>query len=171
MPQPSKIKLMPESDRKWLEQQLIDSCFANLDELVEQLAGRGYEISRSSVGRYSKEFKERCENIRRSTEMAVFMAEQMGDDGNALGDAIVNSMQAEFFDAMQEYDWKQIHEMSPGEVSLAVSRLSRAGVNQKKWMAEAKQAMAASKQALEGLVKQGPTEETLQQAEAALRLL
>jgi hypothetical protein len=162
---------MPEADRKWLEQQLIDSCFANLDELVEQLAGRGYEISRSSVGRYSKEFKDHLENIRRSTDLALFLSERLGDDENAVGDAAIRTMQAEFLQAMTEYDWKQIHEMNPGEVSLAVARLSRAGVNQKKWMAEAKQAMAASKQALEGLVKQGPTEETLQQAEAALRLL
>lgn len=39
---------------------------------------------------------------------------------------------------MPDYDWSRLQLMDPGELSLAISRLSRAGVNQKKWMAEVK---------------------------------
>lgn len=172
MPQVSKIKQMPDGDREWLERWLKDNHFGNLDDLVQQLNERGYEISRSSIGRFSKEFKQRCENIKRSTELAVFLADQVGDDRNALGDAMVNTMQAEFFDAMNGYDWERIHDMDPGEISLAVSRLSRAGVNQKKWMTEAKEKMDAAKKLLSGVVRNGGlSEEALAQIEEAAGLL
>ncbi|MGE4489289.1 MAG: DUF3486 family protein [Kiritimatiellales bacterium] len=155
MPQVSKIKQMPDEDREWLEEWLKDNHFGNLDALVQQLAGRGYEISRSSVGRYSQEFKKHCENIRRSTELAVFLAEQLGDDQNAVGDAAIRTMQAELLQAMTDYDWERIHQMDPGEISLAVSRLSRAGVNQKKWMADVRERVKQVADSVETEAKKG----------------
>ena len=172
MPNPSKIKSMPEADRKWLETLLIEHNFSNYDVLAEALAERGYEISRASVGRYGKEFKEHCERVKRSTEMAVILAEQLGDDENAIGDAAIRTMQSELYQAMADYDWEKIQTMDPGELSLAVSRLSRAGVNQKKWMAEVKEKMDQAKQILSDVTKGGGlSEEALAQIEAAAQLL
>ena len=171
MPQVSTVKTLPKDDREWLEKQLLERNFSDYDGLVKLLAERGLEISRSALGRFGKEFKEYCENIKRTTELALMLTTELGDDANTIGDAALRSMQAQLLQALPDYDWSQIHEMEPGELSLAISRLSRAGVNQKKWMAEAKRAMAESKKAIEGLVNEGPTEETLRQAEEALKLL
>ena len=139
MPSPSKIKQLPEPDRKWLESLLIENNFANYDILANALAERGYEISRASVGRFGKEFKEHCERVKQSTEMAIILAEQLGDDENAIGDAAVRTMQSELYQAMADYDWGRIKQMDPNELSLSVARLSRAGVNQKKWQAEVRE--------------------------------
>lgn len=161
MPTPSKIKTLPETVRKELEDQLLANHFGNYDALAEWLQEKGFEISRASVGRYGKAFKERCENIRRSTEMAVILSEQLGDEEGALGDAAIRAMQAELFDAMESYDWSKIGQMDPGELSLAVARLSRAGVNQKKWMAEVKQRIAkVADEVSEAAVEAGISRET-----------
>ncbi len=142
MPSPSKIKSLPEPVRKNLEEQLIANHFSNYDELAEWLQGQGFEISRSSIGRFGKDFKKHCEDLKRSTDMALILSEQLGDDANALGDAAIRTMQSELYQAMNEYDWSRIGQMDPNELSLAVARLSRAGVNQKKWMTEVKQRVA-----------------------------
>ncbi len=138
MPIPSTVKTLPKTDREWLEKQLLERNFADYDGLVSALAGRGLEISRSAVARYGKEFKDHCENIKRITDMAQILTAEIGDDANAIGDAALRSMQAQLLDALPGYDWSKLQAMEPGELSLAISRLSRAGVNQKKWMAEVK---------------------------------
>jgi hypothetical protein len=164
--------MMPEEDRKWLEQELIASHFSDYDGLAQALAERGYEISRAAVGRFGKDFKEHCEKIKRSTDMAVILSQQLGDDENALGDAAIRTMQSELYQAMQDYDWSQVAQMNPNELSLSVARLSRAGVNQKKWMSEVQEKMAAAKKLLAGVVnKGGLSEEALAQIEEAAGLL
>lgn len=172
MPSPSKIKTMPETDRKWLEAQLIAKHFSDYDGLAQALAERGYEISRAAVGRFGKEFKEHCEKIKRSTDMAVILSQQLGDDEAALGDAAIRTMQSELYQAMTDYDWSRIQQMDPNELSLSVARLSRAGVNQKKWMSEVKEKMDAAKKLLKGVMNEGGvSEEALARIEEAARLL
>ncbi len=138
MPTPSVVKTLPKEDREWLEKQLLARNFSDYDGLIAALSERGLEISRSAVARYGKEFKDHCEHIRRITDMAQILTAEGGDDANVIGDAAVRSMQAQLLDALPNYDWGRLQLMEPGEMSLAISRLSRAGVNQKKWMAEVK---------------------------------
>jgi len=174
MPAPSTVKTLSKHDREWLEKQLLARNFADYDGLVSLLAERGLEISRSALGRYGKEFKDHCENIKRITDMAHILTAEIGDDANAIGDAALRSMQAQLLDALPNYDWSRLHEMDPGELSLAISRLSRAGVNQKKWMAEAKEKMAQAKRELEKLTgddKAGLSREALDRIEKAASLL
>ena len=172
MPTLSKIKTLPEEVRKGLEQQLIENHFSNYDDLAEWLQNQGFEISRASVGRFGKDFKKHCEDLKRSTDMAVILSQQLGDDENALGDAAIRTMQSELYQAMQEYDWGRINLMSPNELSLSVARLSRAGVNQKKWMAEVKEKMDAAKKLLKGVMNEGGVSaEALARIEEAAKLL
>jgi len=162
MPTPSTVKTLPKNDREWLEKQLLERNFADYDGLVQALAGRGLEISRSAVARFGKEFKDHCENIKRITDMAQILTAEIGDDANAIGDAALRSMQAQLLDALPNYDWSKLHEMEPGELSLAISRLSRAGVNQKKWMAEVRSKVTAAADSVEKLsAKAGVSSETI----------
>lgn len=132
------VSRLPEEDRRWIERQLLERNFSDYDGLVALLSEKGLEISRSALGRYGKGFKSHCEHIRRVTDMAQMLTAEIGDEGNTIGDAALRSMQAQLLDALPDYDWSKIHEMDPNELSLSISRLSRAGVNQKKWMAEVK---------------------------------
>ena len=149
MPTPSVVKTLPKDDREWLEKQLLARNFSDYDGLIKALAERGLEISRSAVARYGKAFKDHCENIRRITDMAQILTSEVGDDANAIGDATLRSMQAQLLDALPDYDWSRLQLMEPGELSLAISRLSRAGVNQKKWMAEVKSKVTAAADSVE----------------------
>lgn len=162
MPTPSTVKTLPKPDREWLEKQLLERNFSDYDGLVQALASRGLEISRSAVARFGKEFKDHCENIRRITDMAQILTAEIGDDANAIGDAALRSMQAQLLDALPNYDWSKLHEMEPGELSLAISRLSRAGVNQKKWMAEVRSKVSAAADSVEKIAaKTGTSAETI----------
>ena len=170
----STVKKLPEEDRKFVEQLLLKQNFSGYDALVEQLAEHGLEISRSALGRYGKEFKDHCEHIRRITDMAQILTSEIGDEGNTIGDAALRSMQAQLLDALPDYDWGKIHDMDPNELSLSISRLSRAGVNQKKWMADIKERMAQAKKELQALTEGnagGLSPEALERIEKAASLL
>lgn len=171
MPAPSSIDRLNEDDRLWLEKQLMERKFGDYDGLMAALDERGLEISRSALGRFGKKYKDYVRDIRRSTDMAVMLSREVGDDANAVGDATIRMMQVQLFDALQEYDFTKLQDAKPHQLISALADLNRATVGQKKWMAEAKEKLAASKSALEKIVKQGPSEETLKQAEEALRLL
>jgi hypothetical protein len=171
MPTPSTIDQLNKEDREWLEKRLLEKNFADYDGLMALLAERGLEVSRSALGRFGKKYKEYVRSIRQSTDMAVMLSREVGDDANAVGDATIRMVQVQLFDAIQNYDFTKLQDAKPHQLISALADLNRATVGQKKWMAEAKKAMAISKEALEGFVKQGPTEETLRQAEEALKLL
>jgi hypothetical protein len=153
MPAPSTVKTLPKDDREWLEKQLLERNFADYDGLTAALADRGLEISRSALGRFGKEFKDHCENIKRITDMAQILTAEIGDDANAIGDAALRSMQAQLLDALPSYDWDRLQSMEPGDLSLAISRLSRAGVNQKKWMTEVRTKAKAVAESVEKTTK------------------
>lgn len=167
----SSVEKLSNEDRKWLEQALLDRNFCDYDGLMRLLAERGLEVSRSAVGRFGKKYKAYIEDIKRSTDMARLMAEEVGDDANVVGDATIRMMQVKIFDALQDFDFEKLKEAKPSQMIRAIAELNRATVNQKKWMAQAKAKLEASKEALSALVQQGPTEETLKRAEEALNLL
>jgi hypothetical protein len=174
MPTPSTVKTLPKDDREWLEKQLLERNFADYDGLVQALAQRGLEISRSAVARFGKEFKDYVEKIRRSTDMAMFLANEAGDDTNAIGDATIRMVQAEVFEALQNYDFSTLQDAKPHLLIRAIADLNRATVGQKKWMEEAKESMAKAKQELEALVgdkRAGLSAEALQRIENAAKLL
>ncbi|MFA5688589.1 MAG: phage protein Gp27 family protein [Kiritimatiellales bacterium] len=171
MPALSTIDRLNPEDRAWLEKQLVGRKFADYDGLLQVLNERGLEISRSALGRFGKEYKEYVQNIRRSTDMAIMLSREIGDDANAVGDATIRMVQVQLFEAIQNYDFSKLEDAKPHQLISALADLNRATVGQKKWMAEARRAMDASKKALQGIIQSGPTEENLRKAEEALKLL
>lgn len=174
MPTPSTIDQLNKEDREWLEKRLLEKNFSDYDGLMAILSERGLEISRSALGRFGKKYKEYVRSIRQSTDMAVMLSREVGDDANAVGDATIRMMQVQLFDAIQNYDFTKLQDAKPHQLINALADLNRATVGQKKWMAEAKEKMDAAKKELEDLAKDqtaGLSPEALARIEGAARLL
>ncbi len=139
MPQRSKVLTLPDEIKAELNKRLIANSFCDYAALADWLKGNGFEISRSSVQRYGQEFEERLAAIKIATDQAQAIAEAAGDDQGAMSDALVRLCQEKAFQvlvAMQDPDPEKV---DINKVGLMVSRLTRASVAQKKWMAEAKE--------------------------------
>ena len=150
MPTPSTIGNLNAEDRAWLEKQLLEKNFADYDGLMALLTEHGLEISRSALGRFGKKYKEYIQDIKRSTDMAVMLSREVGDDANAVGDATMRMMQVELFEAIQNYDFSKLQDAKPHQLIAALADLNRATVGQKKWMAEVRTAVKAVAEEVEG---------------------
>lgn len=73
----SSIKTLPEEIRADLDKRLAEGRFT-LDSLVEFLEESGHTISRSALGRYSKQFDQVASKLRESREVAAAFARELG---------------------------------------------------------------------------------------------
>ncbi len=162
MPTPSTIDQLNKEDRAWLEKRLLDKNFSDYDGLMALLQERGLEVSRSALGRFGKKYKDYVRDIRRSTDMAVMLSREVGDDMNAVGDATIRMMQVQLFDALQDYDFTKLQDAKPHQLISALADLNRATVGQKKWMADVKQRVKEVADTIEKTVEgAGASEESI----------
>ncbi|MEX2630018.1 MAG: phage protein Gp27 family protein [Tistlia sp.] len=79
MPQKSKIEteLAPADLTEF--QRMLATGRLSIDGLVLWLEGRGYEISRSSVGRYAQSFEEVSKRLRESRQVTDALVAELGD--------------------------------------------------------------------------------------------
>lgn len=148
MPPVPKIAKLPEDIRRWLHETLIDRAFGDIvgvtDELQQMLrdAGIAMYVGKSAVGAESLKLKRAQESIRATTEAARLIAESSRDDGDTRGEAAMAIVQSEVFELLLQVRESEAIEdpverlgvMS--ESALALSRLSRARVNQSRWRIE-----------------------------------
>ena len=80
MPERSKVDQLPDEIKAWLDEHLVNNNFSGYVALSEELKSRGYEISKSSLGRYGKAFEDRIEAIKKQTEMYKVLRDHVGDD-------------------------------------------------------------------------------------------
>ncbi len=122
MPKISKIDALPLDVRMELDRLLIQRAFSDYRGLEAWLAEKGFEIGKSSIHRYGKEFKEQIEAIRLATEQAKAISEVCDDDANNLGDALGRLAQQKAFDLICQFD-------PSGSEPLAFDRLVNAIAN------------------------------------------
>ncbi|MEM7047065.1 MAG: DUF3486 family protein [Pseudomonadota bacterium] len=155
MPRPAKIDLVPDAVRKGLEEKLIKNGFGGYAGLSEWLAEQGYEISKSALGYWGKDFKDRLKTIRASTHQARAIIDECPDDDGAANDALIRLVQERVFALLIES--KRAAAGDVVKIARAVADIARASVSQKRLMAEARaQAFAeANKKVQEGVKKAG----------------
>ena len=78
MARKSSIKKLPPALRKEIDKLLADGRHT-IDQIVAHLQSLGAEVSRSSVGRYSKQFEEVAAKMRESREIASAFARELGE--------------------------------------------------------------------------------------------
>lgn len=143
MPTPSKINLLPTQVRAWLDNELVTNGFGDYSELTDRLNEKLAEhqlemsVSRSGLGVYGKNLKDRIQKIKHSTEAAKLLNETMDDDGDALALANVALAQDIIFNIMNQVDPDdkdtKINIKEISTLFRALGNVSRASLPLKQW--------------------------------------
>ena len=134
MPQRSKIITLPENVKSELDQRLLQGKFCDYSALAEWLQDQGYDISRSAIHRYGQGFEERLAAITMATEQAKAVAEASKDDEGAMNESLIRLVQTKAFEALVDADSSE----SLTKMGVMVAKLSKASVDQKKWLRDMK---------------------------------
>lgn len=111
-----ETELAPEDKAEF--DRLLATGRLTLDGLVTWLAGKGYEISRSSVHRYRKRFDQVAERLRQSRAMTQALARELGDAAaqGQQGRMLVEMARTLIFDMMASLGPDQ--ELGPKEIAM-----------------------------------------------------
>ncbi len=164
MAQRSKVLSLPDPVKNELDKRLVRGGFCDYTALSEWLCEQGYEISKSAIHRYGQAFDERLSAIRVATEQARAVTEAAGDDRGDLGDALTMLVQEKTFQALVEMQSLNPEKIDLTKLGRMVAELNRASVQQKKWIAEAREkTKATAEEVVKVAKKEGLTEEKAQQ--------
>ena len=145
----SKVLQLPKEVRDWLDRALVEGNFSGYEVLAEELQARGCAISKSALHRYGSTFEDRLQAVRRATDVAKAIQREVGDDEGALNDALIRVAQQKVFEVLLEREGEQDKETSLVDLSMAVSKLSKASVDQKKWQTDFRRKVEEKFKALE----------------------
>ena len=156
MPQRSKIITLPEDVLGELNQKLLEGKFCDYSALAEWLQSQGFDISRSSLHRYGQNFEERLAAISVATEQARAVADAARDDEGNMNEALIRLVQTKAFDAL--IDSKNAESLP--KMGVMIAKLSKASVDQKKWMAEMRTKTKAAADDVAKVVRAGGMSES-----------
>lgn len=151
MPQRSKIITLPEEVKVELDQRLLAGKFCDYSALAEWLRDKGFDISRSAIHRYGQNFEERLAAITMATEQAKAVAEAAKDDEGAMNESLIRLVQTKAFEALIDADSPE----SLSKMGVMIAKLSKASVDQKKWMREMREKARQAADDVVKTVKQG----------------
>ena len=146
MPQRSKIITLPDDIKAELNKRLLAGNFSDYSAMVDwlnvQLHERGLEIaiSRSALHRYGQDFEDRLAAISQATAQAKAVAEAAKDDDNNMNEALIRLVQTKAFDALIDAESAE----SLPKMGVMIAKLSKASVDQKKWMRDVRSKAAAA---------------------------
>lgn len=97
----SSIKRLPANVRRHIDKWLANGQ-ATLDDITAYLNEQGHEVSRSSVGRYAKNFEKVAAHLRESREMAEALVQEIGPAATEgkVGRMLVEVLQKLVFDIL-----------------------------------------------------------------------
>lgn len=166
MPSRSKITKLPDVIKRELDKRLITGSFSDYRKLSDWLQEQGFEISRSAINRYGQAFEDRLAAIKVASEQARAVSEAVGDNEGVMNDALISLVQEKAFDVLvnlQTSDPVAFAKIFP-RMGIMVAKLSKASVDQKKWMSEAKgKAKDAAEEVVKAVKKSGMSEKTAEE--------
>lgn len=143
MPPRSKVAQLPPEVKAWLDQALAENNFSDYEALSEEMAARGFEISRSALQRYGQTFEERLAALKMASEQAKAVVAAAPDDDGTVNEALVRLTQERLLTLLVSPDGK----FDLSKVGKTVAELVKASVTQKKFAAEAAARRAALQEA------------------------
>lgn len=167
MPPVSKIALLPDDVRAWLDAAIVERRYGDIEGITEELnelckrGGVAITVGKSAVGVYSQRTKRAQETIRATTEAAKLIAHSSRDDADSRGEATMALVQSEVFELLlqvREADATEDPVARLGvmsEAALAVSRLSRSRVLQSRWRSEVEGKVKDTADAVAKIAKTG----------------
>ncbi|MCY1300774.1 hypothetical protein D9M68_627280 [compost metagenome] len=143
MPPRSKVATLPPKVKAWLDQALAENNFSGYDLLVNELAERGFSISKSALHRYGQDFEERLSALKMASEQAKAVVATAPDDEGAVNEALLRLTQEKLFQVLLATEGK----VDISKVGKTVAEIIKASVTQKKFAAEAEARRAALQEA------------------------
>lgn len=157
----SAVTQLPDEIRAELDRRLVASGFGGYVQLSDWLAEQGLEISKSSLQRYGSQFEKKLGALRVASQQAKAIAEAVGDDQNAMGEALVNLAQEKAFQVLMDMDI-DAETQDFSKLTRSIAELNRAAVQQKKFAEEVRAKVEAKFKSLEeGATATGLDAETL----------
>lgn len=140
MPPKNKVYTLPEPIRAWLDETLAANGGQQFAALEEELKGKGFKISDSSLQRYhSGDLAPRLQALKLATESARTVAAAMGEgDGVTMLSALTALCQERLFSLLMEVDQDNLDGGMMAKLARAISELAKASINVKKHVAEAR---------------------------------
>lgn len=132
MPPRSKIHQLPAEVKAWLDSTLAENNFSGYEQLADELAARGYDISKSAVHRYGQDFEARLSALKMASEQARAVVQAAPDDEGNVNEALMRLVQEHLFKMLMAEDGK----FDLPKMAKAVAELGRASVTQKKFAIE-----------------------------------
>jgi Protein of unknown function (DUF3486) len=147
--QPSLIDQLPNTTKAELDKKLIESGFSGYRELSQWLTDQGFEICKSSIGKYGKGFKDRLAALKLSHDFAIAYKEALPDDAGARAEVLTELAQDSLFNLLLQLQ-RRAQDLGDDDdltgisklistTSRAISDVNRSGVTIKKYAAEVKE--------------------------------
>jgi hypothetical protein len=178
----SSISRLPPEIKTYIEAMLATGS-QTLDELIADLRARfpaaavsGELPSRTAVHRYGAKLDRKLSAIRASTEAALIIQAQAGDDGDARSGALTALIQTELFEALMDLKEADDEDVDAGErvgiLSAAaknIATLTRSSVALKQFQAKVRDATKAAAASVEKTArKAGLSDETVAEIKARI---
>lgn len=125
----SKIDSLPPEERECVNRMLIEGC--TYEQIGEYLKGKGFDISKSSVGRYGKGFLERVRQIRIVEDKANALVDQVGDDALILEEGASKMLATAIMDRLLKDDIEDLDKLVASFARLQSSSVQRVALQKK----------------------------------------
>lgn len=172
MPPRSKVGALPADVKQFVDAVLVGNQFGGYDALSAALAEKGFAISKSALHRYGSKLEKRLQAINDATAAARTIAEHAGDDADNRSAAVMSMVQTDIFNILVDLQDAE-DDVDPSDrlklrsrAAKSIAELSRASVNQKKWMVEVRARAEAAATKADSLARKGGLSE---QAAAQIR--
>lgn len=135
MPVRSSVVALPPEVKEWLDKSLIEGNFSGYEALAEALKDKGFNISKSSIHRYGKDFEDNLAAMKLVTEQAKVVIGACPDDEGTVDEALIRLTQQKAFQMLHKVniDKEKIKFSDLGKI---VSLLTKASTGVKKYAAE-----------------------------------
>lgn len=151
----SKVALLPNAVKAWLDQALIQGNFSGYEILEKELADRGCTIGKSSLHRYGQQFEKRLQALNLASQQAKAIVQSAPDEEGAVSEALMRLVQEKLFQSLMDMQLDPDKPVDLAKVSKAVAELARATVTQKKWTAEVRAKVALASDAVLAIGQKG----------------
>lgn len=156
--------------------QTLDELIADLRERFPAAVHAGSLPSRAAVHRYGQKLDRKLSAIRASTEAALIIQAQTGDDGDARSGALTALIQTELFEALMDLKEADDEDVDAGErvgilsnAAKNIATLTRSSVALKQFQSKVRDATRAAASAVEKTIKKaGLSDETVAEIKARI---
>lgn len=98
----SSIDVMPADGKAWLDQELVNRNFTGISDVTDELESKGWDIPRSTVGRYSLKLKKRIAKYKEKAEVIRSLSDIFEDDAPAIMQGAMGSALTAVMDAIED---------------------------------------------------------------------